>query len=95
MSQPECKIVRTRGRALSTNRLFLSGSQRRNQLAPVRVLTSWLSSGGLSYADELITSDDYLLKASTDADLYGLRQAVPKPWLMRLLSQTTRAFRSI
>ena len=49
----------------------------------------------LKLADELITSDDYLLKASADADLYGLRQAVPKPWLTRLLSQTTRAFRSI
>jgi serine protease SohB len=42
-------------------------------------------------ADELVTSDDYLLKASAEADLYHLSWTGKKPWLARMLSQTTEA----
>ncbi len=39
-------------------------------------------------ADELSTSDDYLLSASSDADLYEIRYISKKPWITRLLAQT-------
>jgi len=39
-------------------------------------------------ADELRTSDDYLLDASASADLYEVSYTGKKPWLARLLAQT-------
>ncbi|MBE2295490.1 MAG: protease SohB [Phycisphaerales bacterium] len=41
--------------------------------------------------DELRTSDDYLLGASTGADLYEIAYTGKKPWLARLLAQTGEA----
>lgn len=41
--------------------------------------------------DELRTSDDYLLDASTGADLYEIIYTGKKPWLARLLAQTGEA----
>ena len=41
--------------------------------------------------DELRTSDDYLLAASADADLYEIVYTGKKPWLARLLAQTGEA----
>ncbi|MCB1778029.1 MAG: protease SohB [Candidatus Competibacteraceae bacterium] len=38
--------------------------------------------------DELRTSDDYLLDASAEADLYEIIYTGKKPWLARLLAQT-------
>lgn len=53
----------------------------------------WLGTRALDHklADELITSDDYLLKASSEADLFHLSWTGKKPWLARVLSQTTDA----
>ncbi len=41
--------------------------------------------------DELRTSDDYLLAASAEADLYELSYATKKPLLMRLMAHTNEA----
>lgn len=41
--------------------------------------------------DELRTSDDLLLEASTRADLYEITWTGKKPWLARLLAQTGEA----
>jgi serine protease SohB len=41
--------------------------------------------------DELRTSDDYLLAASADADLYEIVYTGKKSWLARLLAQTGEA----
>ncbi len=53
----------------------------------------WLGTRAIDHklADELITSDDYLLKASEQADLFHLRWTGKQPWLARVLSQTTDA----
>jgi serine protease SohB len=45
--------------------------------------------------DELRTSDDYLLVASADADLYEIAYAVKKPLLMRLMAHTNEALGAI
>lgn len=42
--------------------------------------------------DELRTSDDYLLTASADADVYEVTYTGKKPWLARLLAHTGEAF---
>jgi len=44
-------------------------------------------------ADELHTSDDYLLDASAGADLYEVTYTGKKPWLARLLTHTREALR--
>ena len=44
-------------------------------------------------ADELRTSDDYLLDASAGADLYEVTYTGKKPWLARLLTHTREALR--
>jgi serine protease SohB len=41
--------------------------------------------------DELRTSDDYLLDASSSADLYEITYTGKKPWLARLLAHTGEA----
>jgi len=41
--------------------------------------------------DELRTSDDYLLAASNDADVYEVTYAGKKPWLARLLAHTSES----
>jgi len=41
--------------------------------------------------DELRTSDDYLLAASQDADLYEVSYAGKKSWLARLMAHTTES----
>jgi len=53
----------------------------------------WLGTRAIDrkLADELITSDDYLLKASDEADLLHLAWTGKKPWLARMLSQTADA----
>ncbi|QOC23462.1 protease SohB [Wenzhouxiangella sp. AB-CW3] len=53
----------------------------------------WLGTRAIDHklADELITSDDYLLKASEQADLFHLRWTGKQPWLARMLSQTANA----
>jgi len=42
----------------------------------------------LKLTDELLTSDDYLLGASTEADLYQLRWETEKSWLERFTSES-------
>lgn len=42
-------------------------------------------------ADELRTSDDYLLQVSASADLYEISYTSKKPWLTRLLTQTSES----
>ncbi len=42
-------------------------------------------------ADELRTSDDYLLDASASADLYEVTYTGKKPWLARLLTHASEA----
>ena len=46
----------------------------------------WLATRGieLKLVDELITSDDYLLNASKDADIYEIKYEVPKTISERL-----------
>lgn len=41
--------------------------------------------------DELRTSDDYLLAASSDADVYEITYTGKKPWLARLLTHTSES----
>ena len=41
--------------------------------------------------DELRTSDDYLLAASNDAELYEVTYTGKKPWLARLLAHTSES----
>ena len=41
--------------------------------------------------DELRTSDDYLLAASNDADVYEVTYTGKKPWLARLLAHTSES----
>ncbi len=52
----------------------------------------WYGSRALEHklADELVTSDDYLLRASAESDLYLLKHTGKKPWFSRLLSQATQ-----
>lgn len=42
-------------------------------------------------ADELRTSDDYLLQASATADLYEVTYTGKKPWLARLMAHSGEA----
>ena len=46
-------------------------------------------------ADELRTSDDYLLDASASADLYEVTYTGKKPWLARLLTHANEALTRI
>jgi serine protease SohB len=43
----------------------------------------------LGLADELLTSDEYLLKASEDAQIYQISCARPQPWLNRLINRAS------
>ncbi len=53
----------------------------------------WYGTRALEHrlADELRTSDDYLLDASASADLYEVTYTGKKPWLARLLAHTSQA----
>jgi len=53
----------------------------------------WYGTRALEHrlADELRTSDDYLLDASASADLYEVTFTGKKPWLARLLAHTSQA----
>ena len=53
----------------------------------------WYGTRALEYrlADELRTSDDYLLDASASADLYEVTYTGKKPWLARLLTHANEA----
>jgi serine protease SohB len=53
----------------------------------------WYGTRALEHqlADELRTSDDYLLQASASADLYEISYTSKKPWLARLLTQTSES----
>ncbi|MDQ5910589.1 MAG: serine protease SohB [Pseudomonadota bacterium] len=67
----------------------------RPQLDLERVATGehWFGARALDcrLVDELRTSDDVLLDASTSADLYEITYTGKKPWLARLLAQTGEA----
>ncbi|HPF59971.1 MAG TPA: protease SohB [Candidatus Competibacteraceae bacterium] len=69
----------------------------RPQIDLERVATGehWFGTRALDcrLADELRTSDDYLLDASASADLYEIIYTGKKPWLARLLAQTGEALR--
>lgn len=62
-------------------------------LKPVATGEYWYGSRAVErgLVDELITSDDYLMKASEDAELFQVRQTSHKPLLTRLLRQGTDA----
>ena len=80
----------------STHALFKEFVKRhRPQLALEQVATGeyWHGSQALDLrlADELRTSDDYLLDASASADLYEVSHSGKKPWLARLLTQADAA----
>ena len=53
----------------------------------------WYGTRALEHrlADELRTSDDYLLDASASADLYEVTYTGKKPWLARLLTHANEA----
>jgi serine protease SohB len=53
----------------------------------------WYGTRALEHrlADELRTSDDYLLDASSGADLYEVSYTGKKPWLARLLAHANQA----
>lgn len=71
-------------------REFVGTHRPKVDLAEVATGEYWFGTRALerNLADELITSDDYLLKASDEADLYHLAWTGKKPWLARVLSQT-------
>ncbi len=50
----------------------------------------WFGADAIKHhlVDELITSDEYLLKSSAEADLYLVTRRIKKPLLARLLSQS-------
>lgn len=55
----------------------------------------WYGTRALEHrlADELRTSDDYLLDASAGADVYEVTYTGKKPWLARLLAHAAQAMR--
>lgn len=57
----------------------------------------WLASKAKEFnlVDELITSDDYLLRASRDSDLFEISYAQKKPLLARLLEKGAMWWRGI
>jgi len=54
----------------------------------------WYGARALEHklVDELRTSDDYLLEASKDTEIFRVHSARPKSWLTRLISQTNEAW---
>lgn len=58
-------------------------------LKPVATGEYWYGARAVEHGlvDELITSDDYLMKASTEAELFQVHHASRKPLLARLLRQ--------
>ncbi len=47
----------------------------------------------LGLVDELVTSDDYLMGAAEQAEIYRLRWTGRRPWLARMMSQSAQALR--
>jgi serine protease SohB len=72
---------------------FVGSHRPQIDLSEIATGEYWLGTRALEHklADELITSDDYLMKASDEADLFHLRWTGKKPWLARVLSQTSDA----
>ena len=72
---------------------FVSTQRPQVDLDEVATGEYWFGTRALDrkLADELTTSDDYLLKASSEADIFHLSWTGKKPWLARMLSQTTDA----
>ena len=72
---------------------FVKTHRPRVDLAQVATGEHWYGTRALDcqLVDELRTSDDYLLGASTSADLYEVAYTGKKPWLARLLAQTGEA----
>ncbi|MFO1371156.1 MAG: protease SohB [Candidatus Competibacteraceae bacterium] len=70
---------------------FVKTHRPRLDLDQVATGEYWYGAKALDYrlVDELRTSDDYLLAASADADLYEVTYTGKKPWLARLLTQTS------
>lgn len=70
-------------------------SRHRNQLQIAQVATGeyWYGAEALELklADELRTSDDYLLEASHTAELFEVSYTTKKPWMAKLFSAATRA----
>lgn len=71
-------------------------ASRRPQVDIEEVATGeyWYGTRALEHklVDEIRTSDDFLLEAARDAEIFRVHSARPKPWLTRLLSQTGEAW---
>ncbi|MDT8408520.1 MAG: protease SohB [Wenzhouxiangellaceae bacterium] len=69
---------------------FVSANRPQVDLDQVATGEHWYGTRALErqLADELITSDDYLLKASQDADLYLIAWKTEKTWVERMTSET-------
>jgi serine protease SohB len=72
---------------------FVKTHRPRVELERVATGEHWYGTRALEcqLVDELRTSDDYLLDASAEADLYEIAYTGKKPWLARLLAQTGEA----
>ncbi len=72
---------------------FVSTHRPQVDLKKVATGEHWFGTRAVEHklADELTTSDDYLLKASREADIFHLSWTGKKPWLTRMLSQTADA----
>ncbi|MDG4551037.1 MAG: protease SohB [Candidatus Contendobacter sp.] len=72
---------------------FVKTHRPRLDLDQVATGEYWYGSRALErqLADELRTSDDYLLDASASADLYEVTYTAKKAWLTRLLTHTSEA----
>ncbi len=68
---------------------FVKTHRPKIDLGPVATGEYWYGTRALDrgLVDELITSDDYLMKASEDAELFQVRHAGRKPLLARLMRQ--------
>jgi serine protease SohB len=76
---------------------FIADYRPQVDLAEVATGQYWYGTRALEHklVDELKTSDDYLLESSRDAEIFRVHSARPKPWLARLLSQTSEAWSRI
>ena len=72
---------------------FVKSHRPQLELDQVATGEYWYGTRALEHrlADELRTSDDYLLDASASADLYEVTYTGKKPWLARLLAHTGQA----
>ncbi|MFZ1324705.1 MAG: protease SohB [Candidatus Contendobacter sp.] len=72
---------------------FVKTHRPRIDLDQVATGEHWYGARALAsgLVDELRTSDDYLLTASTEADVYEVNYTGKKPWLARWLAQVSTA----